>query len=150
MKKLMILSVVTLVCVVFYRKILVLGMIFFGSIFFPEASQILSHYCFGDGEKLILDSDYIKKSPVVLNSLRKMKVGQKKRVAFKQNQDWRLSYALNPFYIEKRKDKVIITQWIKFDETNNVFTWFGPIPIPDNIVHTFKCAPFKVYCEFDI
>ena len=51
-------------------------------------------------------------------------------------------YAINPFTIEKRKDKIIITQWMQFAKTNKVITWFGPIPIPDNIVHTFDCKPY--------
>lgn len=125
-------------------------MIVFGSFFFPEASQALKHYCFGNGEKLIVKSDYIKNSPVVLKHLKRMKVGQKKKVGFHQWEDWRLSFAINPFTIEKRKDKVIITQWMKFDKTNKVFTWFGPIPIPDNIVHTFECTPYMFYHEFKL
>jgi hypothetical protein len=132
------------------NKIVVFGMIVVGSFLYPEASQILNHYCFGNGEDLVLESDYIKNSPVVIKELKRMKIGQKKKVSFTQKQDWRLSYALNPFYIEKRKDKVIITQYIKFDETNKSYTQFGPIKLPDNIVHTFKCTPFKVYHEFKL
>jgi len=130
------------------NKIVVFGMIVVGSFLYPEASQILNHYCFGNGEDLVLKSDYIKNSPVVIKELKKMKIGEKKKVTFFQKEDWRLSYALNPFYIEKRKDKVIITQYIKFDKTNKSYTKFGPIKLSDNIVHTFKCTPFKVYHEF--
>lgn len=136
--------------IIFFKKIVVIGMILVGAVFFPEASQALKHYCFGNGEKLIVKSDYIKKSPVVLKQLKKMKIGQKKKVGFHQWEDWRLSFAINPFTIEKRKDKVIITQWMQFDKTNKVFTWFGPIPIPDNIVHTFECTPYMFYHEFKL
>lgn len=149
MKKVIILSLV-LTIIIFFKKIVVIGMIVFGSFFFPEASQALKHYCFGNGEKLIVKSDYIKNSPVVLKHLKRMKVGQKKKVGFHQWEDWRLSFAINPFTIEKRKDKVIITQWMQFDKTNKVFTWFGPIPIPDNIVHTFECTPYMFYHEFKL
>lgn len=149
MKKIIILSLI-LTIILFFKKIVVIGMIVFGSFFFPEASQALKHYCFGNGEKLIVKSDYIKNSPVVLKHLKRMKVGQKKKVGFHQWEDWRLSFAINPFTIEKRKDKVIITQWMKFDKTNKVFTWFGPIPIPDNIVHTFECTPYMFYHEFKL
>jgi hypothetical protein len=131
------------------NKIVLFGMIVVGSFLYPEASQILNHYCFGNGEDLVLESDYIKNSPVVIKELKKMKIGQKKKVSFTQKEDWRLSYALNPFYIEKRKDKVIITQYIKFDKTNKSYTQFGPITLSDNIVHTFKCTPFNVYYEFN-
>jgi hypothetical protein len=149
MKKVIILSLI-LTVIFFFKKIVVIGMIVFGSFFFPEASQALKHYCFGNGEKLIVKSDYIKNSPVVLKHLKRMKVGQKKKVGFHQWEDWRLSFAINPFTIEKRKDKVIITQWMQFDKTNKVFTWFGPIPIPDNIVHTFDCTPYMFYHEFKL
>lgn len=132
----------------FIKKILVLGMIAFGFLFFPEASKILRHYCFGDGSTLYLKSNYIKNSPVVKKKLAKMKVGDKRKVGMHQWEDFRLAYALNPFSIEKRKNKVIISQWIQFDKTNRVITWFGPIPLPDNIVHTFDCKPFLVYHEF--
>ena len=132
----------------FIKKILVIGMIIIGAIFFPEASQILRHYCFGDGSTLYLKSDYIKRSHIVNDKLKKMTIGQKKKVGMHQWEDFRLAYALNPFTIEKRKDKAVITQWIQFDKTNKVITWFGPIPLPDNIVHTFKCTPFLVYYEF--
>jgi hypothetical protein len=135
---------------IFYKKIIVLGMMFVGSFIYPEASQILTHYCFGNGEKLVLESDYIKNSPVVIRELKKMKVGQKKRITLHQKEDYRLSYALNPFYIEKRKNKAIITQYIKFDNTNESYTWFGPIVLSDNIVHTFNCKPYYVYHEFEL
>ena len=78
MKKLSLLLLIVSLIVVFFKKILVLGMIFVGAFVFPEASIILNHYCFGNGEKLILNSDYIKNSPVVIKELKRMKVGQKK------------------------------------------------------------------------
>ena len=147
-KRKIVLASILIIVIFFFKKILVIGMILVGALFFPEASQILRHYCFGDGSTLYLKSDYIKRSPVVLKKLKKMKVGQKRKVGMHQWEDFRLSYALNPFTMEKRKDKVVITQWIQFDRTNKVITWVGPIPIPDNIVHTFKCTPFLVYHEF--
>jgi hypothetical protein len=148
MKKLSIFLLIVTAMAIFYKKIIVIGMMIVGSFIYPEASQILTHYCFGNGEKLILESDYIKNSPVVLKELKKMKIGQKKRVTFTQKEDWRLSYALNPFYIEKREDKVIITQYIKFATTNKTYTWFGSFKISDNIVHVFDCTPYDVYYEF--
>ena len=125
-------------------------MIVVGAIIFPEASTILRHYCFGNGDTLYLQSDYIQTSPVVQRKLKKMKVGDKKIVGMHQWEDWRLSYAINGFEMKKQKHKVVIKQWIKFDGTGDVLTWFGPIPLPDDIVHTFKCTPFWVYHEFPI
>jgi hypothetical protein len=79
-----------------------------------------------------------------------MRVGQETKLGMHQWEDWRLSYAINGFQMKKKKDKVVIRQWIKFDGTGDVITWFGPIPLPDNIVHTFDCKPFWVYHEFPI
>jgi hypothetical protein len=45
---------------------------------------------------LQLESDYIPKSPVVINALKQMKDVEKK-ISFKQEKDWRLSYAINGF-----------------------------------------------------
>jgi hypothetical protein len=150
MKKLSIFLLVILSITVFFKKIVVLGMIFVGYFIFPEASQALRHYCFGNGEILYVNSEYIKTSSVVLENLKSMKVGEKRVVSFHQYEDWRLSYALNPFTIEKRKNKVIITQWMQFAKKNNVKTLFGPIQISDNIVHTFNCTPYLFYSEFKI
>ncbi len=145
-------SSIMALCLVFYKKTLVIGMIGVGAIFFPEASQILRHYCFGNGDTLFVKSDYIRESPVVLKHVNAMGVGRKKRVVFQQREDWRLSYAINPFTIEKRRDKIIITQWIQFDKTNKDVTnlKIGPFsfPVYDNIVHTFECKPFMFYSEF--
>ena len=133
---------------IFFKKIVVIGMIVVGHFFFPEASQALRHYCFGDGSDLYVDSEYIKNSPVVKKHLAKMKVGEKKKVGFHQSEDWRLSFALNPFTIHKKKDKVEITQWMKFDSKGNVITWLFFIPVPDDIVHTFDCTPYMFHSEW--
>ena len=135
--------------VVFHKKLIVIGMIAVGSVFFPEASKALRHYCFGDGSELRVDPAYIKSSPVVKKHLARMKVGGKKKVRFHQWEDWRLSFALNPFTIEKRKDRVVITQWMQFDRKGDVTTWLFFIPIKDNIVHTFDCTPYMLRTEWN-
>jgi len=135
-------------------KIMVLGMIGVGNLIYPEASQILYHYCFGNGSDLILDPSYIKTSPVILNTLKKMKVGDKKIIRFSQKEDWRLSYAFNPMTIEKYKDSVYIHQYIKFDSGKRDYTILNlcgkKIKVYDNIVHTFKCKPFTAKCSFKL
>jgi hypothetical protein len=133
---------ILILAILFYKKVIVIGMIVFGFFFFPEASQALRHYCFGDGSQLNVDPAYIKTSPVVQQHLAKMKVGQKKKVGLHQWEDWRLSFAINPFTIEKQKHKVVITQWMEFDKKNKVTTWLFFIPVKDNIVHTFDCTPY--------
>jgi hypothetical protein len=148
MKKIFIFSGI-LLFIFFFKKIVVIGMIAVGAVFFPEASQALRHYCFGDGSTLHVSPDYIKNSPVVIKHLKKMKVGQKKKVGMHQWEDWRLSFAINPFTIEKRKNKVIITQWMEFNKTGDVITWLFFIPMPDNIVHTFDCTPYMFRTEWE-
>jgi hypothetical protein len=140
---------ILLTCIFFYKKILVIGMIVVGYFIFPEASQALRHYCFGDGSDLIVSADYIKTSPVVQKHLAKMKVGQKKKVGMHQWEDWRLSFAINPFTIEKQKNKVVITQWMAFDKKNKVTTMLFFIPVKDNIVHTFDCTPYMFRSEWE-
>ena len=75
-------------------------MIIGGRIVSPEGSDILYHYCFGNGDTLNINSSYIRKSPVVLKSIKDLRIGEIKKVIFKQSEDWRLSYALNPFHIK--------------------------------------------------
>ncbi len=123
-------------------------MIIVGSIFFPEASVALRHYCFGDGSPLEVSPEYIKRSPVVIRTLAKMKVGEKRKVGFHQYEDWRLSFAINPFTIKKGSDYIEVSQWMKFSDNNRVITWLFIIPVPDNIVHTFDCKPYLLFSRW--
>ena len=135
------------------QKIFVIAMIIGGLFIAPEASKILSHYCFGNGETLFLDSNYIKKSRVVFLAANRLKIGSEiNHVTLKQNQDWRLSYAINGFTIKRSTEGYMIKQWIDFDTTGNVPTVLNlgvmKIQVQDAIVHTFDCKPFWVICEF--
>lgn len=127
-------------------------MIVFSTFTYPEASSILSQYCFGDGDTLMLDTSYLKVSPVITRELSTMKVGEKRIVRFKQKDDWRLSYAINGFTLIKQKDKVIVKQYIEFDKTGKIYTDLNlgitKIRVDDGFVHTFDCTPFWVYSEF--
>lgn len=133
-------------------KLMVIGMIVFSTFTYPEASSILSQYCFGDGDTLMLDTSYLKVSPVITRELSTMKVGEKRIVRFKQKDDWRLSYAINGFTLIKQKDKVIVKQYIEFDKTGKIYTDLNlgitKIRVDDGFVHTFDCTPFWVYSEF--
>ena len=131
---------------------MVIGMIVFSTFTYPEASSILSQYCFGNGDTLMLDTSYLKVSPVITRELSTMKVGEKRIVRFKQKDDWRLSYAINGFTLIKQKDKVIFKQYIEFDKTGKIYTDLNlgitKIRVDDGFVHTFDCTPFWVYSEF--
>ena len=114
-----------------------------------EGIQVLYHYMYGNGEDLILKSDYLPHSPVIKKELKRMKVGQTKRITFHQKEDWRLSYALNPFHLKKTKNGFEIYQYIKFDTTGKVYTYIntplGKIKIFDSWVHIKECKPFMLH-----
>lgn len=117
---------ITLISVIFFKKILVIYIILYGKVIFPEASDIVRHYCFGNGSTLTSKSDYFKFSPVILSHIKSMKTGEVRRVGAHQWEDFRMTYALNPFTIYRSKEKIIISQWIKFDKTGKVKTMIGP------------------------
>lgn len=154
MKKIVIIVVIIGLMTLCYKKIVVVAMIVGGFFIAPEASQILSHYCFGDGDTLYLDSSYLKTSPVVISAATGLKVGSKiNKVTLIQSRDWRLSYAINGFTLKRTKNGYVIQQWIDFDKTGKIPTnikfWVFPVfSVPDAIVHTFDCTPFWVICEF--
>ena len=112
--------------------------------------MVLAHYCIGNGSVLNLPADYIKQSPVVIKHLNKMKTGERKRITAKQQEDYRITFALNPFVMEKQKHRVSITQHIQFDTTEKIFTYIGPFRMSDNVLHVFNCTPYMVRCEFEI
>jgi hypothetical protein len=114
----------------------------------PEGMEILQHYCFGDGSELVLESDYLPDSPVIQSELKKMKIGQVKVVRFYQKEDWRLSYALNPFHLVKEQDGFEIYQYIKFDskgvDVTELNFYLFKIKVKDSWVHLFNPKPFMV------
>jgi hypothetical protein len=135
-----------------FSKLMVIGMIVFSTFTYPEASRILNHYCFGNGDTLMLDTSYLKVSPVIVKELKTMKVGETKIVRFTQKDDWRLSYAINGFTLIKKKHKVIVKQYIEFDKTGEIYTdlnlGVAKLRVDDGFVHTFDCTPYWVYSEF--
>lgn len=153
MKKIVIIVffLIFLVIVSWPKQACLIGMIVGGSIISPEGSAVLRHYCFGNGDTLELDADYIKSSPVFLKNAKKLKVGESKRVVFKQSEDWRLSYALNPFVITRTSTGYLIHQYIKFDSSGKIYTdlnlFFTKIRVSDNFVHAFECKPFVAICK---
>lgn len=134
-------------------KILVLALVFGGYFIAPEASAILSNYCFHKTDTMHLDSSYIQRSPVIIKYAKKLKIGQSiKCPGFKQNLDYRLSYALNPFTITRKKNGYTVSQWIEFDRKGKLYTdlnlYIFKVRVFDNFVHTFDCSPFLVVCNF--
>jgi len=144
-------TLVILAIIINHRKVFVISMIAGGRLVSPEGSDILYHYCFGKGDTLYIKPEYIGKSPVVLKSMLGLKIGETKQVEFKQSEDWRLSYALNPFHIRRVKDGYLIYQYIEFDKSGKVHTdlnvGFTKIRVYDNFVHVFNCKPFVAVCR---
>jgi hypothetical protein len=133
------------------KKVFVISMIVGGRIVSPEGSDILYQYCFGNGDTLKLASGYIRNSQVVVKSKMGLKVGESKKVEFRQAEDWRLSYALNPFHIKREKNGYLVYQYIEFDRSGKIYTdlnlGFTKIRVYDNIVHVFNCKPFVAVCR---
>jgi len=156
MKKLTLLVGIMLVIMAFVivlnpAKAFVVSLIAGGRFVSPEGSDILYHYCFGNGDTLNISSGYIRNSPVVVKSMVSMKVGEDRKVEFRQAEDWRLSYALNPFHIKREKNGYLVYQYIEFDKSGKIYTdlnlGFAKIRVYDNIVHVFNCKPFVAVCR---
>lgn len=153
MKRIIIVAGIIVLMTLCYKKLFVVAMIVGGFFVAPEASQILSHYCFGNGDTLFLDSSYLKTSPVVISAAKGLNVGgQIAEVRLNQSDDWRLSYAINGFTLKRTKKGYVIQQWIEFDKTGAIPTdinlGISKLRVQDAIVHTFDCTPFWVVCEF--
>lgn len=118
----------------------------------PEGSAILQHYCFGNGEDLELTSDYLPNSPVIIKNLKKMRIGQDKRITFHQYEDWRLSYALNPFQLVKKQDGFELYQYIIFDRKGVDITEINlhlfKFKVKDSWVHLLNPKPFMVHYKY--
>ena len=142
-----------IVTIVSPKKMFVVSMIVGGKFISPEGSSMLCHYCFGNGDTLEINSHYISKSPVLLKNIKGMKVGQTKKVWFKQSEDWRLSYSFNPFMLKRTKNGYLVYQYIKFDTSNKIYTdinlKFTKLRVHDNVVHTFNCTPYVAICKIE-
>jgi hypothetical protein len=130
------------------------NMIFFGGIIYPEASKILKHYIFGDGEDMVIVSQYFFNSGIIQNALNNNLnneiIGP---VTLRINDDPRIAYAINGFYI-KNNEPMEIYQEIDFANRNdrNTYTLFNilnrEIKIPDRLIRAFEegggCKQFTV------
>jgi len=69
-----------------------------------------------------LDSSYLRRSPVILRSIHSLKPEESRRYAFHQADDWRLSYALNPFSLLRDAHEVHLWQRIAFGTDARIMT----------------------------
>jgi len=122
---------------------------------YPEAAELLQHYVHGNGKDLRLASDYFESS-AYLNQVISLKgLGNHGPIALRQDQDWRLSLALNPYYLEVSEQKIrIYHPKIKFADVDGELVYtvvpLGRIRLKvyDNLVSALDVSPFYVYAEW--
>lgn len=134
-------------CRLLYSSIVTLG-----GLRYPEGAAIIDHYIHGGGRDLYLPTEYLRRSPVVRRQLAALKVGQTKVVTLRQREDWRLSYALNPFRLRREAHGVVIYQWILFDTQPATRTMLNlgllRFTVPDGLIHVLHPQPFLARCEW--
>lgn len=123
---------------------------------FPEASALLYHYVYGDGADLILDSTYFQASDYLSQTITTLGVGEHGPIALKQSQDWRLSLALNPYYLKVTAERVrLFHPKITFAPLNEKDKTLTIVPIGkmrlriyDNLISAMNPHSFYVYSEW--
>jgi hypothetical protein len=130
----------------------------FGAILYPEASIVLNAYLYGNGDDVIIKSGYFFKSPVIQNALINGK-GKKLigPVRMNINDDPRIAYTVNGFYIKNDNENIEIYQHIEFGEKDNkdaytmLYIPFGinkSIKLPHRLIRIFEedgaCKAFTV------
>jgi hypothetical protein len=126
-----------------------------GRLVSPEAGEIVWHYLHGSGQDLWLDNSYLQTSPVIQRSWRSLKPGQSRQFSLRrQAEDWRLSYALNPFSLRRGAHEVLLWQRLEFSTNGAVKTklhyGLGEIELPDALIHVMHPKPFTVYSKWKI
>jgi hypothetical protein len=130
------------------------NMVFFGGIIYPEAAKILKHYISGNGEDIKIISKYFFESRIIKDALtNNPKIEIIGPITLKINEDPRIAYAINGFYI-KNSDPIEIYQKINFANrddrhTYTLFSIFNKeIKIPDRLIRMFEmdggCKEFTV------
>ncbi|AIZ63734.1 hypothetical protein PK28_08565 [Hymenobacter sp. DG25B] len=129
-------------------KVLFHAIAFAGRLVSQEGGTVVWHYLHGGGKDLWLDSTYLSQSPVILQSLNSLRDGESKRFAFQQNADWRLSYALNPFFLRRERNRAVLWQRIEFKDDLTTFTTLnyglGNVRLADGLILALHPVPFTV------
>ena len=135
-------------------QVLYNGIALAGRLVSPEGGAIVYHYLYGNGQDLWLDNSYLKTSPVIQRSWHSLKLGQSKRFNLRQAEDWRLSYALNPFSLRRGEHEILLWQRIEFGTNARIRTTLnyglGQIELPDALIHTLHPKTFTVYSKWRI
>jgi len=122
---------------------------------YPEASTLLSHYLHGDGSDLELDSNYFSNSAYLQSIIEKLGRGNHGPLTLRQSDDWRLSLALNPYYLNVTAERIrIYHPKISFApvDSERVYTIVPlgklNLRVYDNLVSVMSPKSFYVYSEW--
>ena len=133
-------------------QLLYTGIALGGRLLSPEGGQVIYHYLHGQGKDLWLSPDYIQTSLVVTRSLASLREGESRRFTFRQADDFRLSYAVNPFHLSKKAGKVLMWQLIEFDAKPHTYTTLdygiGSFRLPDALIYSMHPKTYTVYCQW--
>jgi len=120
-----------------------------------EAAELLQHYIHGEGKDLRLNSGYFESSEYLDQVISQKGLGNHGPIALRQDQDWRLSLALNPYYLEVSEQKIrIYHPKIEFADVDGELVYtvvpLGRIRLKvyDNLVSALDVSPFYVYAEW--
>lgn len=134
-------------------RLLYTSIAFGGRLISPEGGAVVTHYLHGEGKDLWLDAEYIRRSPVIRRSLGALREGESRRFSFSQSADYRLSCAVNPFNLRKRKGTVLLWQRIDFATDPTTYTTLdygaGSFRLPDALIHTLHPQPYTLYAHWD-
>lgn len=124
---------------------------------YPEASILLYHYIYGDGSGLELSSSYFKESDYLMHKIEELGSGDHGPIVLKQDEDWRLSLTLNPYYLSISEKKIrIYYPKIEFVTlgSNRISTVIPlgkmKLRVYDNLVSAMNPTPFYVYSEWEV
>jgi hypothetical protein len=134
-------------------RVLYNGIALGGRLLSPEGGAVIYHYLYGEGKDLWLSPDYIQRSSVITRSLALLREGESRRFTFRQADDFRLSFAVNPFNL-RRKDGgyVLLWQKIEFDAKPYTYTTLdygiGSFRLPDALIYSMRPRAYTVYCQW--
>lgn len=124
------------------------GMIYSTRFLYPEASSILKEYLYGNQDTLVLSSTYFKKAPFVLDKVKKNKLSVIGPCYIRLNEDRRIAYAVNGFYIRKTSDKngmacalyqdIVFSLDCRKQVTTGFYIFDKKIRLNDCLVHAVK------------
>jgi hypothetical protein len=124
---------------------------------YPEAAAVLRHAVRGGGADLELPAAYFSRSEYLRQQIERLGPGVHGPIALDQRQDWRLSVAVNPYYLKIERGKVILYHpRVAFAAvgTPRVRTMVPlgkmKVRVYDNLVSALGARPFRVYSEWDV